>query len=133
MTLLIKCRPTAPGSGGILDVEVPVYESAYGHPGDQAFVWFAESYGGKGLAMRGILMELTPVAGKHRRVRIRIIDDRVSRSLDKAALVPYRDAPRTGPLPKLAYRLYKHSLQKVTNIDADEEAFLLAHFSGLTG
>jgi hypothetical protein len=128
MALIVKCAPTQVSDDRILDVEVPIYEAASGNAGDNVFVWFAESRGGRGIAMRGTLLDLALVDSRTRRVRIRITDARVNIHFDKSSLAPHRNAQRDAALPKLAYRLYKHSLLKVTNIDADEEAFLQRHF-----
>jgi hypothetical protein len=128
MTFIIKCDPFPVGAGQRGLASVKRYEGAAPEQGDQVFLWFAETAGGPGLAGRGLVHAVSDDDPAD--IAIVIEAAAPARALTKAHLAPHRDASDGGPLASLARKLFRHSLNKVAALDAQEAAFLTEHWDG---
>lgn len=128
MPVVIKCAPVAIGADGAIVAEVPIYKRAQPTLGDTAYIWTSETSGGSGLAMRGVLRSLEIISEGRVRLTVRVNDRQPARRIGKAELDPHRDDPNPGPLPTLAKKLYKHSLNKVADLTAPEARYLDSFF-----
>ena len=127
MALIIKCVPEMATRGAILVVSEMPYENPTVSLDDIAFVWFAETAGGSGLAMRGRI-EAAERAGERINLRIRVLDQS-TRVLTKETLEPHRDVVSMDPLSGLARKLYRHAHNKIAELSDSEATFLEGFFS----
>ena len=127
MAFIIKCDPFPLQAGQRCLVTVRRYERAAPEHGDELFLWFSETAGGTGLAGRGRVHAV----GDEDPADIAIVVEATApaRALNKGGLAPHRDAHGTGPLSGLARKLFRHALNKVAALDAQETAFLIGHWA----
>lgn len=126
MAFIIKCDPFGISAGQPGLVSVKRYEGAKPEQGDQVFLWFSETARGVGLAGRGVVHAVSDEDPAD--IAIVIEAAAPARALTKAHLAPHRDASGGGPLSSLARKLFRHSLNKVAALDAEEETFLSQHW-----
>lgn len=126
MAFIIKCDlfDISAGQPGL--VSVKRYEGAKPEQGDLVFLWFSESARGAGLAGHGLVHAVSDEDPAD--IAIVIEAAGPARALTKAHLAADRDTSGNGPLSSLARKLFRHSLNKVAILDADEEAFLSEHW-----
>ena len=129
MALIVKCDPPAVGFELSFDVDVRPFGDVEPGKGDEVFVWTSENARGQGLAMHGRI-EAARVSKVNRKASLRIRIDAMAPpgSLTFDDLRPHRDGSGKGPLPKLAAKLLKNSLNKVAELDADEAKLLKSYF-----
>ena len=126
MTVLFKVPPPDAGMEDTLVLSAKPYENASMAPGDRAFVWWSETQGGTGLAARGVVTEAFR-KGPLWQAKIKVSSE-AGRRFGKEDLRPLRDSKSHEPQATLARKLYRHSLDKVTNLDPVEERFLDSFF-----
>ena len=126
MAFIIKCDPIPLRTGQPGLVSVKRYEGAALEQGDQVFLWFSETAGGRGLAGYGVVHAV----GDEDPADIAFVIEAAepARALSKAHLAPHRDAGGDSPLSSLSRKLFRHSLNKVATVDAQEAAFLATHW-----
>jgi hypothetical protein len=126
MAVLFKVPPPITGIEGPLVLSAKAYESSTVTSGDRVFLWWSETHGGSGLAARGVVVgAIRKSSDWEAKVAV---SSEVTRSFSKEDLRPFRDAQSGEPQATLARRLYRHSLNKVTNVDVGEENFLDTFF-----
>jgi hypothetical protein len=126
MAVLFKAPPPNQKAGESLTVRAKIFRHVQLSPGDQAYLWWSETHGGSGLAARAVVQQVRQVAGVCEAEVT--IHDRVSKRFGKSDLAPFRDSEGSDPATSLARRLYRHAHDKVTSLDAAEEAFLDGFF-----
>lgn len=129
MSVLIKCDTPAVGLDFTFEVAVRPFEDVAPLKGDEVFVWTSEATRGQGLAMRGTI-EAVRVSKVNRKASLRV---RVEAAAEPGTLMsrdlrPHRDSTAEGPLPKLARKLIKNTVNKVAALDADEARYLRSLF-----
>jgi hypothetical protein len=129
MALIVKCPPPAIGFDRAFEVAVRPFGGVAPAKGDEVFVWTSEGARGQGLAIHGVV-EAARVSLVNRKASLRIRVDALAEpgSLTFDELRPHRDSHEPGPLPKLARKLLRNTLDKVAALDADETRFLRACF-----
>lgn len=126
MAFIIKCDPFPLQAGQPGLVSVKRYGGAALQQGDQVFLWFSETAGGLGLAGHGIVHAVSDDDPAD--IAFLVDATEPARALSKSHLAPHRDTGGTGPLPSLSRKLFRHSLNKVAAIDAEEATFLADHW-----
>jgi hypothetical protein len=129
MALIVKCPPPAVGLDFMFGTDVRPVGDVAPAAGDEVFVWTSESARGQGLAMRGTI-ESARLSKVNRKasLRIRVNAAAPPGSLTSDDLRPHRDSDAPGPLPKLAGKILKNTLNKVAALDADEARHLRGFF-----
>lgn len=131
MAFIIKCDPFPLRAGGRRVITVKRYEGAAPAEGALAFLWFSETTGGDGLVGHGRVHAV----GEENPVDIALEIEAIAPSqvLNKASLIPHRDSDGNSPLASLARKLFRHALNKVAALDAQEASFLLDHWAESAG
>jgi len=132
MSVIVKCDPPSISPTETVSVGVPVFGDMRPAPNEAAFVWTSERHGGRGLQWRGVI-ESVQLARGSAELTIRILDREPVRPLTNEMLAPHRDSLEATPLASLARKLYRHALNKVTELDAAEAQYLDEFFSGRGG
>ena len=94
------------------------YQHVTSQRGYRVFIWWSEGAGGHGLAGFGLCATVT-----HRSDEVVVDVETITvrrTGFGRADLRPFRDSPSMQPLAKL----YRHALNKVVAISAEEEALL---------
>lgn len=126
MAFIIKCDPFPLRAGQPGLVSVKRYEGAALEQGDQVFLWFSETAGGLGLAGHGVVHAVSDEDPAD--IAFLVEATEPGRPLSKANLAPHRDTGGDSPLSSLSRKLFRHSLNKVAAVDAEEVAFLADHW-----
>ena len=127
MSVVIKCDPVSPSPRGILRVTVPPYKGCTPHLSEIAFVWFSEMADGDGLTAVGEIIQVE-LEGKECSLALQILrylPHRRSFGLDD--IRDYRN-DTTTTVGRLSGKLYKHSLNKVADLNGDEVQLLEEQF-----
>lgn len=128
MPLVVKVNHVSVSPFGTCGVSVHPYEGADPRTGEAVFLWTCETADGEGLAMRGMVSEVTGHGGGVY-LRIRITDRMPARALTKEMLRPYRDGGADPVMVSLAGKLYRHAHTKVADLTDDEVRFLDGFFA----
>jgi hypothetical protein len=128
MPVIIKTGPIAIDSAGRVNVNEPLFKDARIEVGDTAYLWVCETSRGEGLAMRGQIESVEETVTRHKRLGLRILDQRPNRPLGLHELRPLRNSPSTDPQSTLAKTLYKHSLRKIAELTPDEATYIDGFF-----
>jgi hypothetical protein len=133
MAFIVKCYPPTLDANQEFSVDVPIFDGSSPRAGDEVFVWEAErrsrsgQAGGRRLAMHGVIVDSANHLSRAN-VRIRIQQKGPQRSFTIADLEPHRTSKSAAAIPKLARKLYKHSLTKIADLDNDEADLLRSYF-----
>lgn len=110
-----------------LNLSETIYGDAHFSEGTLVYIWTSEKTNGDGLACRGIVERVMTSADKPR-LEIRRVGGAPQRPLTKEMLAAHRDGTSGTPIAGLAKKLYRHALNKITELTADEAAFADSFF-----
>ena len=128
MAILIKVRPQDLEPVPVV-ISVPKTSADIADVGDDAFVWFAETQGGKGLVARGTIQSITNSIGE---TRITVGDLVLgTRWLGNDQIGQFRDSDGHGPESSLAKKIYKYAHNRGVSLTDAETAFLNQHIGRL--
>lgn len=124
---IVKCDPINLDKGAAL-ITAPRYQKADPHEGDWLFIWFSEARGGQGLTARAFIEAVSD--GDPVTLSFTVDHAPPSRVFGKPDLAPHRNTHDATVLSRLASKLYRHSLNKLAALDADEGLLLQSIFIG---
>lgn len=126
MAFILKCDPVSVQTGRRIILETIRFRDAKPTRDDLVYVWFSETAGGAGLAA---ICTVEAVSD----------DDPIDLAMQVTAGVPetplgvadlkvHRDLEDGSPISGLARKLYRHSLNKIAELDPAEAAYLAEHW-----
>ena len=122
MAFIIKCDPIALQPGQRIILAAKAYARASPTSGDDLYIWLSESAGGMGLAAAGRIEAVS--AEDPIDLAVQITRATPTARFGVADLKAHRDLDDGSPIAGLARKLYRHSLNKVAELEAQEETFL---------
>jgi len=127
MAFIIKCDPAPIIAGARVILRAPAYEGADPAAGEAVFLWFSESAGGAGLAGHGVVQAVShddPID-----VAVLIEATEPTSAMRIEHLRGAGDDADRAPLAGLKRKLYRHSLNKVAELDEIEADYLRRRWS----
>ncbi|MBN8815559.1 MAG: hypothetical protein J0J06_08950 [Sphingomonas sp.] len=120
MAVLIKVPPQETAEVPLL-IEAPKSKAGIAAVGDQAFVWFSEKQGGRGLVGRG---QIESVVQQGSIVRFQLGElTLASRWLGNAELGPLRNAASVAPDSSLSKKIYRFAHNRAVALSVEEAAW----------
>jgi hypothetical protein len=94
--------------------------------GDKVFVWFSGAV--QRLTWSGEVLRVDSSGDNYIGGVVRLISAAHSNAPGIAELIPFRDIRYGSALPRLSYKLYRHSHDKVAALSVEEATFLRGYF-----